>query len=217
MRCRYAVFALLGLLSLATLSPAHAQVVAAPSLMNFQGRLAKPAGTPVPDGNYSLRFSLWNAVSGGTEKWNQTLNPVTVKNGTFAVLLNTSTANLFNGNLYLEMQIGADAPLSPRQQLVSVAYAMKANTVPDGSITGDKLASGALNNLSWLLGGNSISSPTTQYLGTTNNQPLAFRTNNGERMRILTNGRVGINTNNPDSHLHVFGDEHIEGSLGIGI
>jgi hypothetical protein len=26
--------------------------------MNFQGRLAKPDGTPVADGNYTLRFSL---------------------------------------------------------------------------------------------------------------------------------------------------------------
>src|SRR5262245_43336439 len=82
-----------------------AQVVAAPQLMNCQGRLARPYGTPVPDGNYSIRFSLWTAVTGGTEKWNQTLASVAVKNGTFAVLLNTSTgaADKFNNNLWLEI------------------------------------------------------------------------------------------------------------------
>src|SRR5678815_4439630 len=139
---------------------AFAQVSAVPQLMNFQGRLTKPDGTPVADGNYSVRFSLWTALTGGTEKWNQTINPVAVHNGTFAVLLNTSTgaADKFNGNLWLEIKIGADAPLTPRQPLVSVAYAMKANSVPDGSIgaaqiangslTADKFASGALNNLS---------------------------------------------------------------------
>jgi hypothetical protein len=141
---------LLGLLGLAALSPVQAQVLAAPSLMNFQGRLARPDGTPVANGTYSIRFSLWDAASGGTEKWNQTVNNVAVTNGTFAVLLNANTAGLFNSNLYLEVKIGTDAPLTPRQQMVSVAYAMKANTVPDDTITAAKLLSdsGSLNKVS---------------------------------------------------------------------
>jgi hypothetical protein len=141
---------LLGLLGLAALSPVQAQVIAAPPLMNFQGRLAKPDGTPVTNGTYSIRFSLWDAASGGTEKWNQTINNVAVTNGSFAVLLNANTAGLFNSNLYLEIKIGTDAPLTPRQQMVSVAYAMKANTVPDDTITAAKLLSdiGSLNKVS---------------------------------------------------------------------
>jgi hypothetical protein len=129
---------------------AHAQTVsAAPSLMNFQGRLATPAGNPIPDGTYSIRFSLWDVASGGTgtnEKWNQTVSTVQVKNGTFSVLLNlgANAETLFSGDLWLETKIGADAALTPRQQIVSVAYAMKANTVPDNAITRDKLASGAV-------------------------------------------------------------------------
>src|SRR5262245_52954672 len=47
MPLRSSVLALLALLSLALLRPAQAQVTAAPALMNFQGRLAKPDGTPV--------------------------------------------------------------------------------------------------------------------------------------------------------------------------
>src|SRR5687767_4098523 len=61
--------ALLSVLFILACVPAFAQVVAAPSLVNFQGRLAKPDGTPVPNGTYSIRFSLWTALSGGTEKW----------------------------------------------------------------------------------------------------------------------------------------------------
>src|SRR5262245_28977958 len=91
MRLRHSALALLGLLSLAILTPVQAQVIAPPQLVNFQGRLAKPDGTPVANGNYSIRFSLWTAVTGGTEKWNQTVASVAVKNGTFTVLLNTST------------------------------------------------------------------------------------------------------------------------------
>jgi hypothetical protein len=100
---------------------AFAQVTPAPSLLNFQGRLTRPDGTPVPDGNYSVRFSLWNAVSAGTEKWNQTVGSITVRNGTFAVLLSGFPANTFGGDVWLEIKIGDEAPLTPRQQLVSVA------------------------------------------------------------------------------------------------
>jgi len=235
MRLRHLSLTLFGLLSIAAVSPVHAQVTAAPTLINFQGQLATPAGNPVPDGTYSIRFSLWDAVSAGTEKWNQTLATVAVKNGTFAVLLNTNTANLFNGNLWLEIKVGADAALAPRQQLVSVAFALKANSVPDGSITtasildgtitaadlangtltganiaagtitADKFAANIFNPLAWLLGGNSGTNPASQFLGTTDAQPLVFRTDNTEKMRLLANGNVGIGTLTPAAKLHVSG------------
>lgn len=123
---------------------AFAQNLPTPPLMNFQGRLTRPDGTPVADGTYSLRFSLHDAVSGGSEKWNQTLNSVAIRNGTFAALLSLFPADAFNGNVWLEIKVGTDAPLTPRQQLVSVAYAMKANSVADGAITGASIANGAI-------------------------------------------------------------------------
>jgi hypothetical protein len=137
------LFPTLSLLALLVLPcVGRAQVTPAPSLLNFQGRLTKPDGTPVADGSYSVRFSLWSAASAGTERWNQTLNPITVRNGTFAALLNVaSPANLFDTSLWLEIKVGTNAPLMPRQQLVSVGYAMKANTVPDNSITNKKIVS----------------------------------------------------------------------------
>src|SRR5687767_11513751 len=95
---------------------ALAQVAPVPSLLNFQGRLTKPDSTPVADGTYSIRFSLHDALTGGTEKWNQTLGSVTVRNGTFAVLLSGFPVNTFAGNLFLEIKVGTEAPLTPRQQ-----------------------------------------------------------------------------------------------------
>jgi len=192
-------------------------VVAAPSVINFQGRLANPSGNPVPDGTYSIRFSLWNAVTGGTERWNKTVANVAVRNGTFAVKLDTFSATTFNENLWFEIKVGSDAPLSPRQQLVSIPYAIKSNialTVPDASITNAKLAGGitsdkfapnTFNSLAWLLGGNSGTNPTNHFLGTVDNQPLVFRTNNTEKMRIDSNSNVGIGTSTPQSKLEVVG------------
>jgi hypothetical protein len=168
---------LLALLAMPVVS--RAQVTPAPSLMNFQGRLAKPDGTPVADGTYSVRFSLWTAQSGGTEKWNQTINPISVRNGTFAVLLNVaSPANLFDTNLWLELKIGANAPLTPRQQLVSVGYAMKANTVPDNSITNAKIVS-----VDWSKITNPPSSSLTlPYAGTANTITPAFKVTNSNAL-----------------------------------
>lgn len=56
----------------------------------------------------------------------------------------------------------------------------------------------------WGLTGNSGTNPTTQFIGTTDAQPLAFKTNNVERMRILSGGNVGIGTNAPDRKLHIY-------------
>jgi hypothetical protein len=187
----------------------------APALLNFQGRLTRTDGSLVPNGNYSIRFSLWSAAIGGAERWNQTINPVAVRNGTFTALLNVANpATLFAVDLWLEIQIGSDAPLTPRQQLVSVAYAMKANTVPDGAIGTNQLANNAVTNakiasnaitssriadgtitaadfapnifnpLAWLLDGNSGTDPANHFLGTTDNQPLNVRVNNQRAYRL---------------------------------
>jgi len=53
----------------------------------------------------------------------------------------------------------------------------------------------------WALTGNSITG--TEFLGTTNNQPLVIRTNNTERMRVTSGGNIGIGTTNPTNLLHV--------------
>ena len=190
------VFTFAALLALGTVAvvPAVAQVSPTPTQLNFQGRLATPSGNSVPNGTYSIRFSLWDVAAGGTaanEKWNQTLANVQVKNGTFAVVLNTNTANLFNSNLWLEIKVGADAALTPRQQLVSAPYAIKANFVADGSVTNNSIANASItankfaanlfNSTAWLLNGNS--SVTSGFLGTTDNKPLEFRVNNHRALR----------------------------------
>jgi len=60
-------------------------------------------------------------------------------------LLNVANpATLFNTDLWLEIKIGNNTPLAPRQPLVSVAYAMKADSVKDGSITTNSLAANAV-------------------------------------------------------------------------
>ncbi len=131
---------------------------------------------------------------------------MSVKNGTFAVTLDAFPAGTFNGNLWLEIKIGADAPLTPRQPLVSVAYAMKADSVKDGAITSASIADATitaadfapdvLNPLAWLLGGNSNTNPASHFLGTRDAQPLVLKANSQRalQMQYVQNGNYqGIN------------------------
>lgn len=66
----------------------------------------------------------------------------------------------------------------------------------------------------WSLDGNSRTT-TANFIGTTDNAPLRFRTNNIERLRITANGWVGIGTNNPTAALEINGQLAID-SLSTG-
>jgi hypothetical protein len=217
----------LGLASLLGVqSVVHGQA-APPNAFNFQGRLATPSGNPIPDGSYTIRFRFYDSAADGIVLFEKTVAAVQVKNGTFAVTLDAVGETVFNGNTWLGIQIGSDAELEPRTQIVSVPYAIKSSlalTVPDasitnaklaGSITADKLANGALNGTAWLLSGNS--GVTDGFLGTTDGNPLVLRVNNLERMRLLSNGNVGIDAASPTAKFQVGSGSDFSNITTVGI
>ena len=67
-----------------------------------------------------------------------------------------------------------------------------------------RIANGNSLDDAWQLLGNSGTNPVTNFLGTTDAQPLVLRTNNTEWARVQTDGTVSIGTNlNNDSRLSV--------------
>ena len=111
---------------------------AVPGMINYQGQLNDAAGTPVADGTYSMRFSLFDAGIDGDHLWNPPTGEeqdVIVIKGIYNVQLGAGvpldSAVFDHKTVWLEVAVyntvsRAWETLSPRQQVTSVAYALKA-------------------------------------------------------------------------------------------
>ena len=64
----------------------------------------------------------------------------------------------------------------------------------------------------WGLVGNGGTNPATDFLGTTDNQALVFRTNNAEGMRVDTDGDLGVGTATPLERLDIVGAIKLTGT-----
>jgi len=115
---------------------------ASATTVNYQGRLADSDGNPL-DGVYGMTFALYDAPTGGNPIWTESHTAVTVSDGLFSVGLGSQTpggipTSVWDGDRYLEITVGGET-LSPRELIRSVPIAGMALTVPDGSITTDKI------------------------------------------------------------------------------
>ncbi len=68
------------------------------------------------------------------------------------------------------------------------------------------------SNRAWKFDGNTISS--SDFLGTNNAEDLVLKTNGSEKVRVKTDGKVGIGTINPDARLQVTGDNNTYLNVG---
>jgi|GEM_PF-5431824 len=122
-----------------------------PNVMNFQGILRDSSGNPAADSSYSLTFSIYDALTGGTLIWQETQS-VSITDGLFNVLLGTLTPideAVIDGNArYITVAIGGSPEMTPRTQLVSVPHSLRVATVDGatgGIITGDVSIQSNLN------------------------------------------------------------------------
>jgi hypothetical protein len=139
---------------LATTSRLHAQGTA----FSYSGHLNDGANSA--NGNYDLRFALFDALAQGTQQGNWITNAATgVSNGLFTVLLDFG-ANFPGADRWLEIGVRANGnglftTLVPRQKLTPTPYAIYAQSaggvspnsvgvgsIQDGVITAAKVATG---------------------------------------------------------------------------
>ena len=121
-----------GVVILALMASLVSDVVAAPvgTAFTYQGRL-RSAGQPA-NGNYDLKFTLYDAVSGSGQVGSPVTNaPVIVTNGNFTVSLDFGA--VFSGDArWLEIGVRTNGSSSPystpstRQPLTPTPYALYA-------------------------------------------------------------------------------------------
>ena len=113
------------------LMPASALADPNPQI-NYQGKLTDNTGVAVADGDYDMEFKLYDAATGGTTLWTETLtttNQVTVTNGLFSVMLGSTsplTSVNFNQTVYLGVNVASDGEMAPRKVLGTVPAAFEA-------------------------------------------------------------------------------------------
>ena len=139
-----AVLLVIGLMILATVA------VAFPAKMNFQGRLTDTAGNPITTA-VDVKFSIFDAASGGVELWTETIVGITPDQGLVNQELGLTTAitsAIFSGDTrYLAVKVGTDAEMAPRIPLAAVPFAFRAataDTVPNNSLTANKFVAGQI-------------------------------------------------------------------------
>ena len=117
-------------------TPAHAF----DGIITYQGKLSDSTGTTVSDGDYSIKFSIYDASTGGSCQYTAsgtcgtpTAVTVTVTGGIFSVNLgdgsdtNTIDPTIFqSNNLFLGVTVASDSEMTPRKQLNNVGFAYNA-------------------------------------------------------------------------------------------
>ena len=134
--------------------------------------------------------------------------PLVIRTNNTEVMRVTTTGNVGVGTVTPTVKLHVKAVSNPLR-LEGLQPLSNASTIlaVDGSgVVYTTSASSLASASAWNITGNSGTDPATNFLGTTDNQPLVIRTNNVERMRITVNGYVGIGTDTPGEMLDIVGN-----------
>jgi hypothetical protein len=133
-----AVSVLSALVALTILAGVHAQGVTQP--FTYQGYL-RQGGAPLNNPSQSMRFRIFDALTGGTMLWDSGALTVNVSNGLFTVQLNPPVSVWTGADRFLEIQVGTTT-LSPRVRIGATPYANTAtllNMFQSGTTNPDRM------------------------------------------------------------------------------
>jgi hypothetical protein len=132
------VSGLSALVALSTLAGVHAQGVTQP--FTYQGYL-RQGGAPLNNPSQSMRFRIYDALTGGTALWDSGALTVNVSNGLFTVQLNPPVSVWTGADRFLEIQVGTTT-LTPRVRIGATPYANTAtllNIFQSGTTNPDRM------------------------------------------------------------------------------
>jgi hypothetical protein len=111
--------------------------------MHQEGVLLDADGVPIP-GPVSLTFRIYAAANGGAPVWTESFNGVVLTEGYYSALLGSTvplTPAVLAQGTYLSIAVN-NAELAPRTRLVSVPFALVAQSVSGGSVTATQVTVG---------------------------------------------------------------------------
>ncbi len=131
---------------------AHADQGDVPAGLTQTGRMFDAIGRPV-SGNRTIVFAIYDAPTGGAALWTES-HDVAFDDGYFVVALGETTAlpGFDGAPVYLGLKVAADPEMTPREELLSVPYAMVAGDVV-GDINGRR---GRIEGMENAMGGITI-------------------------------------------------------------
>ena len=98
-----------------------------PKRLSYQGLLTQSNGQPVSDGDYLIKFSLFNSLTGNLPFWEES-QTVSIDDGLINTVLGIiNPIEAIDSQAYLEINIDGTT-LSPRQEMTSVFYSMISDT-----------------------------------------------------------------------------------------
>jgi hypothetical protein len=181
---------------------AQFQLSAPPAGINYQAIARNTSGQVMNNYvNLSVTFSIWDTIAPGVGNmfFTETHDSVeTNQYGLFTLVIGgidpqgLDTLHWFDGKKFLQIHIdsaGVNGVTLPRTQFMSVPYALHSKTA-------------FYSIANWALIGNDYID-TSHFIGTKNLQDLVFKTNNTEKMRITSGGRIGIGTSTPTAPLTI--------------
>jgi len=123
-----------------------------PSLINYQGRLTDGAGHPISS-NVNIRVEIYTNITAGTFLYQEDMGTLPVNNGIFHLQFGSNAEELANAlshpEAWLEINVNG-TPLSPRNRLVAVPYALSAGRVTGRVVLGNETnATPAAGSLRW--------------------------------------------------------------------
>jgi hypothetical protein len=133
---------LLTLLVSVTVLLVPSDALSAPVVLSHQGRLLDASSSPV-DGFFDITYRIYADSTGGAPLWEELHSSVHVQEGLFSVALGSSVAlppDVVVGDpsssRFLEVQVGAEPPMSPRTRLLSSPSSVAAHELRGDVATG---------------------------------------------------------------------------------